>query len=92
MENQALEFAAVHTWLGVTCGVFDVTDLSAGLDMIKDELASLEALPHAFIGWLDWEAGVWCGWHPRNVTEPFSKTLDLMMEAIKAALNLVKRP
>jgi len=60
--------------------LFVVSDLSAGLDTIRDALASVHALEFSEIGYLDYETRSWRGWYPRNSTEPFSKNLDLFAE------------
>ena len=65
---------------GLAIGLYEVFDLSAGLDAICDELASVEALECSEIGYLDYETRSWQCWYPRNSTEPFSKNVDLIRE------------
>jgi hypothetical protein len=77
-----------------TCiAYFEVNDLSAGLDTVRDALDRLHALAWAEIGYFDFDARAWQCWHPRCSKEPFSKTLDLMHQwADEARQRQKQRP
>jgi hypothetical protein len=65
-----------------TIGLFQVTNLKAGLETLRDELADLEGLQFSEIGYLD-TAGSWRGWQPPDAETDFPATLKLLKSWIE---------
>lgn len=79
---KAKDAAIMAVWLDKAFGLFEVNHLNHGLAVIKEQLASIQALPHSKIGWLDHKEGKWRGLWPHESQEPFSQNLDLFHAAV----------
>jgi hypothetical protein len=67
-----------------TIAFFQVTDLKAGLETIRDELASLEALKFSEIGYMDIRDGTWRGWQPPDAETDFPAVLALFQSWVES--------
>jgi hypothetical protein len=69
-----------------TLGFAHVTQLKPALETVRDELARLDALPFAEIGYLDRGTGKWVGWQPPQCESDFQKNKDLLDQWFDDAL------
>jgi hypothetical protein len=62
----------------VSLGLFQVTDMKVGLETIRAELASLEALPFSEIGYCEHGTAIWRGWQPPDAETDFPANVELL--------------